>query len=154
MKLQRVGEMEKSKKELQERLEEVNNQLKRSLADYSNLERRVKEEKDSFVKFANQNLLLKLLPLFSSLEFATKKSGDEGIALILKQFGDLFKSEGLEEIYPRNEKFDPSIHEAVEVVAGKKGTVVEVLESGFKIHDKLLRAAKVKVGSGDKKRTV
>ena len=119
--------MEKSKKELSERLEEVNNQLKRALADYSNLERRVKEEKDSFVKFANQNLLLKLLPLFSSLELATKKSGDEGIALILKQFRDSLRSEEVEEIYPRNEKFDPSIHEAVEVVAGKKGTIIEVL---------------------------
>ncbi|MBI2594432.1 nucleotide exchange factor GrpE, partial [Candidatus Curtissbacteria bacterium] len=43
---------------------------------------------------------------------------------------------------------------AVEMVDGKKGIVVEVLESGFKIHDKLLRAAKVKVGLGNKKRTV
>lgn len=127
-------------------LVDVKNRLMRALADYSNLQRRIEEEKKVLVKFANANLLLKFLGMLDSLEVAGKALQDEGLDLTVKKFKELLESEGIKELEAYGKKFDPNFHEAVGVVEGKNNDkVVEVLEKGYTLEGKVLRPAKVKV---------
>jgi molecular chaperone GrpE len=131
--------------ELKKENEELRNRLKRALADYENLERRGREEKEKTVKFANEKLLAELLPVLDNLSRAVRASQDKGLELIFKQFQEVLTLNGVREIDSLNKPFDPAFHEAVEVL-GEKGVVVEVLENGYQIDNKVIRPAKVRVG--------
>ena len=136
-----------SKKPKQEELENIKNQLKRALADYSNLQRRFDEEKKYIVQYANATLLLKLIGVFDSLEQAGKHLENEGLNLSIRKFKETLESEAIREISSEGKKFDPNFHEAIDVVEGKEdGRIVEVLQKGYTLNDKVLRPAKVKVG--------
>ena len=127
-------------------LEDIKNQLKRALADYSNLQKRVEEEKKGLIKFANASLLIKFVGVLDSFEEADKELQDEGLSLAIKKFRDTLSSSGIQEIEVGGKNFDPLYHEAVEVVNGANDNkVVEVLEKGYTLNDKVLRPAKVKV---------
>ena len=78
-----------------EKFENVENQLKRALADYQNLEKRVFEEKSSWIKAANKNLLLRLLPGLDSLLLAQKHTQDEGVIISVKHFLETLEQEGV-----------------------------------------------------------
>ena len=114
---------------------ELENQLKRALADYDNLRKRFEKESKNLVKFANEVLLLKILGIVDGLE------------LTLKQFKNVLKSEGLEEITVEiGEKFNPEFMEAVEK-QGKGDKVLAIVQKGYRLHDKVVRPARVRVGS-------
>ena len=135
-----------AKKPKQEELENVKNQLKRALADYSNLQKRFEEEKKYIVQYANATLLLKLVGVFDSLEQAGKHLENEGLNLSIRKFKETLESEAIREISSEGKEFDPNFHEAVDVVEGKEdGKIVEVLQKGYTLNDKVLRPAKVKV---------
>ena len=135
-----------AKKSKQEEVENIKNQLKRALADYSNLQKRFEEEKKYLIKYANANLLLKLVSVLDSLEEAKKHLQNEGLDLSIKKYKETLHTEGINEIDSEGKKFDPNFHEAVEVVEGKEdGKIVEVLQKGYTLDDKVLRPAKVKV---------
>ncbi len=135
-----------AKKSKQEEVENIKNQLKRALADYSNLQKRFEEEKKYIIKYANANLLLKLVSVLDSLEEAKKHLQNEGLDLSIKKYKETLHTEGINEIDSEGKKFDPNFHEAVEVVEGKEdGKIVEVLQKGYTLDDKVLRPAKVKV---------
>ena len=96
----------------------------------------------------------RLLPFLDHLELAMEKSKNvhdaskiiEGIKLIHGEFIKILNDEGLKEIEALSEKFDPKIHEAVDVTdGGDPGVISEVLQKGYYYKDKLLRAARVKV---------
>lgn len=133
---------------LEEEIVELNNKWKRALADYQNLEKRAAQEKTEFAKFASAALLDKLLPILDSLEKCQAHFKDKGLDLTLDQFKKTLKSEGLEEIKAAGEKFDPQLMDATEMNKGKKNQVVEVVLKGYKLNNKVLRPAKVKVGTG------
>lgn len=118
----------------------------RALADYQNLERRLVKEKEVFVKYANWELIKKLLPVFDSLSKAQEQGRDEGVKLIYKQLWEVLEGEGLEKIEVMSKKFDPQIMECVEVVKGKKDKVIEKIRAGYKLKGKVIRVAQVKVG--------
>jgi len=120
---------------------------KRARADYANLERRVQDRQEEFVKFANSVLILKLLPVLDDLEKATETSDDDGLKLLLKNLQGILKSEGIEEIkVKKGEEFDPNIMECTVAEGGGEGAKVsEVLRKGYKIKEKVLRPAQVKV---------
>lgn len=132
--------------------EDLENQLKRVLADYQNLEKRVAEEKGEWIKSANKSLILKLLPTLEHLETVLKTARDqgersnwlEGIEIIVKQFRDVLKEEGLEPV--QCESFDPELHEVVEVREGPEGKILDVLSMGYKLNGRLIKPAKVIVG--------
>ena len=127
-------------------LEDVKNQLKRALADYSNLQKRVEEDKKILVKFANAKLLVKLLEIFDILEAVQKTVKDEGLYLSIKKFKEVLRAEGVQETNSQGKDFDPNFHEAVEIVSGNTNDkVVEVLTKGYTFGDKILRPARVKV---------
>lgn len=135
-------------KQLEERIVELENNWKRAVADYRNLERRTAEEQTAFVAFANQILLSELLPVLDALEAADKHLNDEGLKLALKKFDEVLKIFNVVEIVALNQSFDHAKMEAIEQVDGEKDKVLEVCEKGYMISDKVLRPARVKVGKG------
>lgn len=135
---------------LNTRIEELETKYKRVLADYQNQERRLKESQNQFVKYANATLLEKILLNIDSLEMAQKHLKNADLEIVIKQFLETLKNEGLQPIESDNKLFDPLTMDCIEVVAGKKDYVVETLTKGYFLFDKVLRPAKVKVGSGEK----
>jgi molecular chaperone GrpE len=131
---------------LQEEYNILLESFKRSRADYLNLEKRVGDERASIIKYANENLIIKLLPIVDALEEAVKKEKVDGVALILKDFNSLLSDLGVLEIKAEGETFDPAFHEAVDVTKGEENKVVEVVRKGYTLHDKVLRPARVLVG--------
>lgn len=138
--------MAKTKKENENKNKELDEKYLRALADYQNLEKRVDREKENFVKFANAVLILKMIPVLDNLERANEHLKDQGIELVIKQFKDALSSEGVKEIEAKGSQFDPQLHEAIEKVSGDEGKVMEVLEKGYLMGEKVIRPAKVKIG--------
>jgi len=134
------------KAEIGQELKDLEQRLKRALADYQNLERRVSEEKQMLGTMYTQIVIEKFLPVLDNLDNAQKHLKDQGIEMVLKQFKDVLTREGVEEIGAEGETFDPRNHEAVETVEGEKeGTVAKVLTKGYKIENRVVRPAKVVV---------
>lgn len=127
-------------------LEIIENQLKRAIADYQNLEKRVALGRSEWIKTSNKDLLLRLLPGLDSLILALKHTQDEGVKVSIKHFLDILEFEGVKKIETVGENFDPNLMEAVSTVVGEEGKVVEELRAGYKIFDNVLRPAQVIVG--------
>jgi molecular chaperone GrpE len=132
-----------------ERVKELENNWKRALADYKNLEKRVAEEKQDGLAFSNMILISQLIPVLDNLEMLEKHIDDKGMKLVVKDFKQILQNEGLEEIDTQGKEFDPFNMDAVEMIEGKPNKVIEVLQKGYKLKDKLIRPAKVKVGKGE-----
>src|SRR3990167_10841513 len=135
---------------LKQKLANLENQLKRAIADYQNLEKRGALERETFIKIANSNLISNLLPGLDILEKSAFHSQDSGVKMALEQFRQALKLEGLEEIDPKTgDPFDPRFQECVETVESQDqtpNTVSEVVSKGFVFRDGIvLRPAKVKV---------
>lgn len=131
---------------LKQKVEELENSYKRALADYQNLQKRSAEERFNWLKIANAELLLRLLPVLDTLILAHKHTGTEELKVGINQFVDSLKAEGVIRIETAGKMFDPQMMEAIEVEKGDDGKVIDEKRAGFMIHDKLLRPAQVKVG--------
>ena len=129
--------------------EEFENQLKRALADYQNLEKRVILEKSEWIKLANKNLLLKLLPGLDSLMLAQKHTQDKGVSLSISQILNAFNQEGVKKIETLGQIFDPRYMEVLTTVKGEEGKVVEELKAGYTLYESILRPAQVVVGKSN-----
>lgn len=139
--------LEESVEEIEnEQLKNLENQLKRALADYQNLERRITEEKSAWIMAANKDLILKLLPVLDNLFLAQKHITDAGLDLSIQKFLDALYNEGMERIETKGRDFDPHLMECVSVQEGKENKVLEEVRAGFKINDTVLRPAQVIVG--------
>jgi len=137
---------DKEIKQLNERVIDLEDKWKRAVADYRNLERRTKKDQEAVTLFSKALLLVNFLPIFDNLEIAQKTLKDSGVELIAKQFEELLTREGVSEIECAGKKFDPLEMEAMGVVEGKEGKVMEVTQKGYKLGDRVLRPARVKVG--------
>ena len=138
--------MKKNDKKIEKQETELENQLKRALADYQNLEKRVGDERFELMKMANKNLLIKILPFLDNLEKAEVFIKDPGLKISKDHFLQILKEVGLEELDILNKDFDPISSEAIDIVPGKEDNkVVEVLRKGYKFEDKIIRVAQVKV---------
>lgn len=131
----------------EEKCLQIEGKYKRALADYQNLLRQTAREKEEFAKYANENLLLEILPVYDHLKLALKhvdkNSNDkwlEGVGYILKQFKDVLNKLGVEEIITVGEKFDPNTMEALK---GEGEIVQEEASSGYKLNGKVIKHAKV-----------
>lgn len=128
--------------------ESFENKYKRALADYQNLMKQTVKEKQDFVKYANEQMLLELLPVYDNLkislshidEEASKNGWAEGIKYVVKQFKDVLNSIGVEEIETKGKKFD---HHTMEALEGKGEKVKKEIKPGYKLHGKLIMPAKV-----------
>lgn len=137
--------MKKTKK-TDDKVQELEAQLKRALADYANLQKRSEEEKKAVVKFSNAILVSKFLEILDHLEEAQKTINSDGLALVIKKFKDLLNSEGISEIQTEGISFDPNKHEGVATVSGEKdGEIAEVLQKGYELDGRVIRPARVRV---------
>lgn len=152
-------ELEKLKAELEEAQKKAQNFediAKRAQADLQNFRRRSEQEKADFVRFAKMEFILQLLPIVDNFARAAEHTPEDlkthdwvkGISAIEKQFEGMIAALGLEKIKTVGEKFNPHFHEAVAEGQGEKDTVIEELEKGYILNDKVVRPAKVKVGNG------
>lgn len=144
-------EMERLQQEL-DRLKEL---YLRKLADFDNYRKRQEREMAEFRRFAQADLVRDCLPVLDNLERAIQAGAGEqanglrtGVELVCKQFRDVLGKSGLSEIAPEGEPFDPAEHEAIarqESAAVSEPTVVQVLQKGYRLSERLLRPALVTV---------
>ena len=140
-------ELEEAKK-LQE---EYLNDVKRIQAEFENYKKRTEKENTLFIKTANESLIIKLLPFLDDLKSTLVHIEDEnikkGIVLIYKKLWSILEKEGLQEIKTINQKFDPHFHECLlqEESEKEEGLILEELQKGFMLHNKIIRHAKVKI---------
>ena len=154
-----LEDVESLRKALAEEKAKAENYLanwQRAQADFINYKRRIEQERNETVKFANATLALDLLPVLDDLERAldniTPKLAGltwvDGIGLIYRKLQAILELHGLTEIEALGQPFDPNLHEAVLYGEGEEGKVVEELQKGYKLHDRVLRPTMVKVGKG------
>ena len=136
--------------ELENKIQEMENNWKRALADYKNLEKRTTQEKISLADFANGILIEQLLPVLDNFEMLVKHNSDQGLGMSVKEFKRVLISAGVQEIeVVENDDFDHETMDAIETTSGEKGKVTEIIRKGFKFKNKLIRPASVKVGNGE-----
>ncbi len=122
----------------------------RAKADLINYKKEQENKISEYYKFANEGLILEVLPVLDSFEQALKhisKPEKENIQQIYKQLKNILKTNGVEEIPVIGKKFNPEFHEAVEEVKSNKksGVIIEEVQRGYKLHGKTIRASRVKV---------
>lgn len=151
--------------ELSAKTEEAENKARewqdkyiRLSAEFDNYRKRTLKEKSDLIKFANEELLKKILPVIDDFERGIQiidKSEDivalkTGIHLIYNKFSDFIKQNGIKEIEAINQPFDLDFHEAMTKIPAPsdelKGKVVDVIEKGYMLGDKIIRYSKVVVG--------
>ena len=140
-------------KELEEKVNQLDTQLKRAVADYQNLERRISEGRSELSSWVSAELIKNLLPVLDHLELALagategeRQSGwFRGVELAVKELNQVLESEGLGQI-AADGQFDPSLHEAVDTREGDDNMILEVVRKGYNLNGKALRPAQVVVG--------
>ena len=133
---------------LQQQVSDLENQVKRVLADYQNLVKRTQEEKASWIQLSNKEVILRFLPILDTLQMAAKHSQDQTLNVCIQQFKDVLKAEGVERIQTEGKEFDPKTMEAISTTEGEEGTVVEEFRAGYFLHGTVLRPTQVTVGKG------
>lgn len=132
--------------------------LLRTTADFDNFKKRAAREKQEAIRYANEDLLERLVPVLDNFEAAlsavqtrstgTGQSVQTGVAMIFQQLKKVLTESGLEEVDAAGQKFDPNLHEAVsqqETTDVPEGNVIQQLRKGYKLRDRLLRPATVVV---------
>lgn len=131
--------------------------LMRKMAELDNFRRRSERDVDSARKYAIQRLIEELLPIIDSLERAMQlqipkegaeaiRSMQQGIELTLKLFADTLQKFSVQAIDPLGQPFDPSVHEAISIQESatvEPGTILNVLQKGYLLHDRSIRPARV-----------
>lgn len=136
--------------------EENWDRLVRTTADFDNFKKRAAREKQEAIKFANEALLKKLIPVLDHFDMAlaavqpgqdaAAQSLQKGISMVYQQLRGALAEAGLEEVDAEGKPFDPNLHEAVsqrETIDMPEGQVVQQLRKGYKLRERLLRAASV-----------
>ncbi len=139
------------------RSKDSQDKMLRNQADLENTRKRIDREKQEFIKFANEGLIMNLLNVLDDLErsvnLAESSKEDlpaflKGVEMILAHLYEMLKEHGVKPIEAEGKIFDPHCHEALMQVENKdlpEHTIIEVLQKGYLIHERVLRTAKVKV---------
>jgi molecular chaperone GrpE len=144
---------------LQSDLDRFRDLAMRSQADFENYKKRCAREKDDAVKYANRDLLERLVAIVDNFELglgAAREQGEDspiysGMNLVLKQLNDFLSENGLQPIEAVGEKFDPNLHEAIAhepSAEAPEETVLRQVRRGYRFKDRLLRPSTVVVSSG------
>ena len=142
-------------KEEKEKSDEYYEHLKRNMAEFDNYKKRISKEKDMMYNTISADIISELLPILDNFDKALNaetldESYKNGMAMIYNQFNETLQKLGVEEIDALNKVFDPNFHEAVMHIEdesfGEK-EIVEVFRKGYKIGDKIIRHAMVKVAN-------
>lgn len=149
-----AGEAAGDATKLREEFAALREQYLRKLADFENYRKRQEREMVDFRRHANADLVRDLLSVVDNLERAVEAAGDpgdavrDGVELVLRQMKDLLARHGVQEVDPEGDPFEPALHEAIqrqESAEVEQNTVVQVLQKGYLLHERLLRPAMVVV---------
>lgn len=144
--------------DLQKKYDELNDRYLRLMAEFDNYRKRTLKEKMDLTKYAEEDVIKGILPVVDNMERAIKSletatdvnAVKEGIDLIYKKFMEFLEKRGIKEIDALNKELDTDLHEAVTKFAAPsedlKGKIIDVIEKGYYLHDKVIRYAKVVVG--------
>ncbi len=142
----------------EEKYSELNNRFLRLYAEFENYRKRTNKERLDLITNANSDLLKDLVPVIDDFERAIANNVDaddidgikEGFSLIYNKYKGLLQSKGLKAMEAKGEAFDPELHEAIANLPTEdkkmKGKVIDDVEKGYFLNDKVLRFAKVVVG--------
>ena len=142
----------------QEQIEELKTQLLYKVAEFENYRKRTLKERAELILNGGEKVITAILPIIDDMERAIEngaKTDDpevlrEGMTLIHQKFMKTLESQGVSKIDTKDADFDTDVHEAVAMVPGmgedKKGKVIDCLQKGYKLNDKVIRHAKVAVG--------
>lgn len=153
-----VDENESVSASLEAQLAEAKDKYLRLYADFENFRRRTSKEKIEMIQNASEGLIKELIPIVDDFERANKsfetvtevEPMKEGIALIFNKFQKTLASKGVKAIESKGKDFDVELHECItQFAAGdeNKGKVIDEVEKGYYLNDKVIRYAKVVVGS-------
>ena len=142
----------------QDEIAELKNQLLYKVAEFENYRKRTLKERAELILNGGEKFITSILPVLDDMERAIEngaKTDDpevlrEGMSLIYQKFMKTLESQGVSKIDTVDADFDTDVHEAVAMVPGmgddKKGKVIDCLQQGYKLNDKVIRHAKVAVG--------
>jgi len=152
--IQTEEQLEKTELELLE----LKDRHMRLQAEFDNYRKRTMKERMELLKTANESLLMSLLPVIDDFDRANQTLDTveddspikEGVTLILTKFQDFLKQNGIREIEAKGQNFDTDLHEAITKIPAPtkelKGKIVEVVQKGYYLNDKVIRFAKVVIG--------
>lgn len=138
-------------KEKEAELEDLQTKLARLQADFSNYKRRTENDKAVSISYGIETLAIDILPVLDNFQRALSTSEDkenlfyEGVSMIEKQFRDSLEKNSIVEIEALGKEFDPKLHHAVSMQESEEeqGTILEVLQKGYIINEKVIRPAMV-----------
>lgn len=128
------------------KIKELEERLARSLADYSNLSKRIEEQRETICALASASIMSKMIDVLDNFYLAYTHLQDEGLKMAINNFASVLKSEGLEEIEAQDKEFDHNTMECIQATEGEENKVLEVLKKGYKLNGQTLRPAQVVVG--------
>lgn len=146
-------EEEEHYEKLKQEIEDMKSLAQRTQADFINYKKRVTKEKSELTVFANEKIVTEMLAVIDNFERALESEKEncdtsfyKGVELILKQVIDTLNKFGLEQIDAQGQDFDPNFHHAVmQEEADEPDKVTEVIQKGYKLKDRVIRPAMVKV---------
>lgn len=151
-----VADNQESNNDLQQQLDDMKDKYMRMFAEFDNYKKRSIREKLDFMKSAAQDTLSALLPVLDDFDRAKKfaegkeNAWDTGVDLVYQKLYTVVKGKGLEPMDSTGQVFDPELHEAITEIPAPteelKGKVVDTIEKGYRLNDKIIRHAKVVVG--------
>lgn len=160
-KKKKSSKQDKNKEELEEskaQTAELKDKYIRLMAEFDNYKKRTVKEKLDLMKTAAQDTMSALLPVLDDFDRAKKNAEDEsstepfseGVMLVYNKLNSILKARGLEAMESTGEDFDPEFHEALTEIPAPteemKGKVIDTIESGYLLKEKIIRHAKVVVG--------
>ncbi len=153
-----VVRLKEKLKEVEAKKQEYLDSWQRAQADFINTRKRDEERNKELIKYANEDLILQIIPVLDSFDmaFSNKEAWEKvskewriGVEFIYSQLVTVLQNNGVSQLNPAGEIFNPEHHEAIEEVSvdkNEEGKVVVVIQKGYKIQNKIIRSAKVKVG--------
>ena len=155
----KLDKQEEKMQDLGQKLDELNDKYLRLFSEFDNYRKRTQKEKLELFKTASEDVMIAILPVIDDFERAIKSTDEnsmddnykEGVELIYNKLINTLKQKGLEQMSSLGEEFDTDFHEAITNIPapepGMKGKVVDEIERGYKLNDKVIRFAKVVIGS-------
>lgn len=154
------GELEAQLADEKKKSEEYLDNWRRAAAEFQNYKRRMEKDKADYAQYANERLLKRLLDVEDSFDLGFKAMPDdvrnapwvEGMRAVQRQLEKILESEGVKPIEATGEEFDPRFHEAMfyEPAPGARdGQVLDELQRGYLLNDRVLRPSRVKVAKGE-----
>ena len=135
--------------EMGEKLAEMNDKYLRLYSEYENYRKRTTQEKADLLLNGSREMMKAILPVIDDFERALAATEDEGVQLIYNKMMKILEQKGLKAMEVKGEKFDENLHEAITRIPApeesQKGLVIDVVEKGYYLNDKVLRYAKVVV---------